>query len=146
MTAHISTAKNVVVPLVIEAEEAFTKFLETTALPPAQRDFCIKGVQLPAILMDESFRGMGIDEFKDAQESYTHASKVSLKNPDAIDTIVAGASNLGNDRLNGLLADWLANANYEQLRRVLMTNFFAYAAVDCTSELNEKGQRRSMVS
>ena len=143
VTAHISTAKNVVVPLVIEAEEAFTKFLETTALPPAQRDFCIKGVQLPAILADESFRGMGIDEFKDAQEGHPHASKVTLKNPDAIDAIVAGASNLGNERLNGLLADWLANANYEQLRRVLMTNFFAYDAVDCTSELNEKGQRRS---
>lgn len=140
VTAHVSAAKNVVLPLMLECEENLTNFLATTAIPPAEQDFAVKVRQLPEIIQDESFLGMGLDAFASAGENVSNDyTTLRLKNPEAVDAIVAGAISLGNERLNTLLGKWLARANYEQMKRVLMVNFYENGAVDCRGDLNERG-------
>lgn len=142
VTAHVSAAKNVVLPLMLECEENLTNFLATTAIPPAEQDFAVKVRQLPEILLDDSFLGMGLEAFADAGEKVSNeVVSLKLKNAEAIDAIVAGATALGNDRLNGLLGKWLARANFEQMKRTLMVNFYDGSVVDNTSDLNERGQK-----
>lgn len=79
--SHISFARNIVKPLVIDYAEGVTQHLANFAPPSAADQFCVEVVDLPELLEDESF-----------VDTLTRYAGKSILRPDAIPALSAKAS------------------------------------------------------
>lgn len=136
VTGHVSFARNTVVPLISETEEALTKFLGMVSVKPAESDFLITQGTLPALLSDESFMAMGLENFKDGSGNMNEWIDTQVnETPSSIDELSANIINLGNDRLNKLVQDWLMKAPYALIKRAYLANFVKNAdTLDCVDK------------
>lgn len=122
ITSHIYTVRSVVIPLVSEFEAAAQAFLDLARAKDPSSDFTIRTLRIPALLGDPSFSSMGLDDITNLSEIRETGARLTLKLED-IDAVVAEICNLGNDRLNGLLVDWLDNSAENLIKNVLVANF-----------------------
>lgn len=126
VTSHIYNIRNNVIPLVQKFEEDAQRYMDLAKTVSPASDFSIKIARIPLILADESFNAMGLDDIVNLNETQEAVKRFTLKIED-IDAAVAEIKNLGSDRLNGLLNDWLLDAEEDLIRNVLVTNFTADA-------------------
>ena len=122
ITSHIYTVRSVVIPLVNEFETPAQAFLDLAAAKDPSAEFSIRMLRIPALLGDASFSSMGLDDIVNLAEIRDTGARLTLKLED-VDAVVAEICNLGNARLNGLLADWLENAPDNLIKNVLVANF-----------------------
>lgn len=120
--SHSYTARSVVVPLVAKFEEDALRYLELAKQIDAAQGFEIKKVIIPALLGDESFNDMGLDQIVNLTEMRDGAAFYTFTFENMNDA-VAEICNLGNARLNTLVTDWLAEAPENLIQNLLMVNF-----------------------
>ena len=126
---HIAMARNVVVPLVAQFEEDADRYLKLAASINPASEFKVLVHRVPALLGDESFNSMGLDQVVNLNELNDQKPRYTLVLSD-VDQVVAEICNLGNDRLNGLLADWLEFAPENLIKNVLVANYTAFSSYD----------------
>lgn len=120
ISAHISHARNVVSPMVVELAQKLEKFKETAKpLDPASSFEIVKGV-IPALLLDESFLSDGIATYSSIDAKAP--DYISIDEP-ATDDLISSMMNLGNDRLNGLVAAWLKTKEENFFKNCYLINF-----------------------
>ena len=120
ISAHISHARNVVSPMVIDLAQKLEKFKETAKpLDPSSSFEIIKGI-IPALLLDESFLADGIENY----------ASMEVKSPDFIDIptvpsddFLNSLMNLGSERLNGLVQAWIKTKEQDFIKNCFLVNF-----------------------
>ncbi len=139
VTGHISFTRNTVIPLITETETSFNNFIGMVSVKSAESEFRITQGALPALLLDESFMAMGLENFKDGSGNVNNWINTQLNDtPVAIDELVSQITNLGNDRLNKLVQAWLEKAPYALIKRVYLTNFVKNA--DTLDNMDKHGR------
>lgn len=121
VTAHISMARNTVVPLVVELTGKMQKFLETTDPIDPAAQFRIKKCALPSLLGDESFMAEGLETYHNINAPFA-SFNIKMK-PVENEDFYYGLLNLSNDRLNEKLARWLQNFDKDFVKNVYQMNF-----------------------
>lgn len=114
VTAHISHARNVVVPLVTSLAEAYLTYLESAKLKDPSSMFEICKVKLPSILTDESFLsdlGYSRDVSKGLPATYLRLD--SKTHEDIIDLCMTGTS-----RFDEQIKTWLMSKEPGWLEQV----------------------------
>lgn len=104
ITAHISFARNVVAPMVIELGTKLQNFRDHQAPLSPISFFDVQACEIPAILKDEAFVAGDLLSYQDVQlqdHEWVSFSFPALQNQSCLDFI-----NLGSDRLNELLGKW----------------------------------------
>lgn len=128
---HLYVTRNVVRPLIEEFEKAAALYLEQSCLKNPTAEFEINTVRIPALLGDASFNAMGLDDIVNLNEITDSPAFLTVKFED-IDAAVLEICNLGNDRLNALVRDWLQFAPENLIKNVLLANFTNMSNVEET--------------
>lgn len=130
VTSHLGIARNIVVPLINETEQALVNFITMTKMPSSESQYCIIAAELPALINDESFLAAGLEAFGAGTGDYADFSiRRVVKEPTQLDDVVNGIKNLGNDRLNSLVGQWLGGLPDDFLKNVFLTNFVNEAVI-----------------
>lgn len=138
VSAHLNYAKNVVAPVtdafILQMQEAL-KAMQPSA---AEEDFKIAKAKVPAVLLDETFLNMGLASYLNANnpagESLPYAG-LSCKTVLEYDYYL-GMMNVGNERINLLIKEWLAGLPEDFLRYVFYSRF----AYDYSEEVQKTGE------
>ena len=123
ITSHLSFARNTVVPLIKEAEEAFGRFLSLGAVAAPEASFMISKGVVPALALDESFVSNNLEHYNGDGAFEKFYYEMQLKTPEDFAGFIASVKSLGSARLSGLLEKWLEKAPYKLLERVWFINF-----------------------
>lgn len=114
ITSHLSAARNMVAPLVIDLAEKLHRFVTSKPIDPSSL-FCINKRVVPLIVQDESFMS-DLEPYQNATASWTGFSK-QLDIPDE-DSFYEALVDVGNDRLNGLIQGWLGEKGLDFIKAV----------------------------
>ena len=120
ITAHIAHARNVVSPLVVELAQKLEKFKEAAKpLDPASNFEIVKGA-VPALLLDESFLSDGLSSYDGIEVRVPEYVDIPAEQTDEF---IANLVNLGSDRLNELVAEWLKTKEKDFVKNCFYANF-----------------------
>lgn len=124
ITSHLSYARNTVTPLVKDLSEKLVKYIQVTAVRSPESDFEIVQMDIPAIVLDESFYANGLENYVDYKAPNAHINFELNFAHDAPDEFYRGLVRLPNDRLNALVDAWLLEAGgVDFIRKVCLSNF-----------------------
>lgn len=121
ITSHISHARNTVAPLVIELSNKLQKYLDTAKPLDPVSQFEIEQRSIPAIALDESFQADGLEAYAGTDSKYRsfpHTLDVPEEDSFYIDLV-----NLGSNRLNALVGEWLKTKDPNFIKAVYIVNF-----------------------
>lgn len=137
--AHISHARTVVKPLVLDLLAKMDEY-QRSAKPeePAGR-FCIEQGQVPAVLLDETFLAMGLENYVGVKKDPARFPAAMAK-PESLMEII----NLGNERLNKMVQAWLQEKDPQFLEFVFIHEFGAYVDLAQPQWKNFKEKYRSL--
>lgn len=117
VTAHLSHARTVVIPLVVDMATKLEKFLRDAAPIDPSTNFNIIVCEVPELLLDEAFFADSLEKYEGVEvaEYIPQPLQIapSITKDDAFYTNLV---RLGNDRLNGLVAKWLAAKNKDFIK------------------------------
>ena len=135
--SHISFARNVVKPAVVELADRLQKYKETAkAIDPASQFTIVKG-QIPAVLLDESFLEDGIKNYETLPIGEKPIAYLSL-DLDRTDEFFTNLMMVGNERINGMIKAWLGTKEPDFVRNCFATNFGDLSATPNVSDLHQK--------
>lgn len=118
--AHISVARNEVAPLVSQFAAKLELFLREAKPRDPASSFTIVKARIPALCLDESF--ISDLEGYDNQEQNSPNEQITLAAVQT-DEFIERLGDLGNDRLNGLVKEWLQTQPAEYLKKIFTSNF-----------------------
>ena len=121
ITSHISHARNTVAPLVVELSNKLQKYLDTAKPLDPVSQFEIEQRSIPAIALDESFQADGLEAYAGTDSKYRsfpHTLDVPEEDSFYIDLV-----NLGSNRLNALVGEWLKTKDPNFIKAVYIVNF-----------------------
>lgn len=127
VNAHIAHARNVVAPLIAELETNIRAFVERAKCVDPGSEFEIIQAQLPALVVDETFSSMYLDNVTNLKPIQIQGPYLTVKSEN-IDEIIRSAINLGSDRLNSLVSDMLKKGPYDLMRRTYLANYSTFEA------------------
>lgn len=120
VTSHVSFARNTVRPMVLEFAGKLEKYaIAAKPLDPTS-DFEIIEGAVPALLLDESFASELVNYHGISAQHPT--SSICVVFPETEEGLVALTS-MPNDRLNGLMNEWLAGLPAGFMKNVFKANF-----------------------
>lgn len=123
VSGHISYAKNTVKPSVLHFAEALSKYLQDNSVKDPASVFEIKVINLPEILLDESFLDV-VKAYKD--KSVLTPDKflaAETKSPDEIKALLV----TGSARTDKLIAEWVVSLP-DSFINDLWSSFFSSSA------------------
>ena len=121
ITSHISHARNTVAPLVVDLSDKLQKYLDTAKPLDPVSLFEIEQRSLPALVVDESFQADGLEAYAGTDAKYRSFPHI-LDVPEE-DSFYQDLVNLGSNRLNGLVNDWLKTKDPSFIKAVYIVNF-----------------------
>lgn len=124
ITAHISFARNTVLPLVLDLANKLDHYLTTARPTDPSSLFEIEQRGIPALALDESFTANGLENYTSVDVAWPGYFESLPATTD--DTFFHELVNLGNERLNGLLKDWLGLKGLDLIKGVYYSNFCRY--------------------
>lgn len=124
ITAHLSFSRNTVLPLVLDFSNKLEQFLSNARPVDPSSLFEIEQRSVPVLVSDESFLSNGLENYAGVQAGYPERS-VELPLP-VDEGFYAELVNLGNDRLNELVKQWLGLAGLEKIKQIYVQNFVKY--------------------
>lgn len=120
-TAHISQARTVVAPLVMELAGKMEKYLQDAKPTDPLTLFEIDQRKIPELALDEVFLNEGLASYKDVQGNWSY---LGLRLKDELsDEYLQNLTNMSSERLNKLVAEWLISKPKDWLRAVWASNF-----------------------
>ena len=136
VTSHISFAKNVVKPTVVQYAENLKQYLETNKLKPASGKFEVSTVDLSEIFLDNSFLDT-LTAYEGKNILTPDANAVLNLGPKTSEELLALVST-GRDRTDNLVKSWLAKQKPNFLECV-WSNFFSAANVTRNEDYQDFG-------
>ena len=121
ITAHISLARNTVAPLVTELAGKLEKYLQVARPVDPVSMFEIDKRSIPELLLDESFLAGGLEAYEGIDANW-QPFNIELDLP-ADEAFYESLVSQGNDRLNGLVQDWLSSKGKDFVKAVYACNF-----------------------
>lgn len=121
VSSHVSFARNTVKPIVLEIAGKLENYLRAAKpIDPTSQFVIIEG-KVPAILGDESFMANGLENYVNFESSYPK-NNLRIIFPETEEGF-AEFTQLGNDRLNQLLSEWVRDLDPGFIRNVAVMNF-----------------------
>lgn len=115
ITSHLSHARNTVAPIVTDLTEKLFKFKESAQAIDPSTTFEIISCSVPAFLLDDSFVANGLENYNTSSVDYPYDTRVISNaladnlNISWHDPVhIAEFLNVGNDRLNKMIFEWMA--------------------------------------
>lgn len=135
IVSHISFARNTVAPLVGELADKLTKFMETSRPLDPVGQFEIRERTIPELLLDESFMSDGLEAYEDLTVNF--ASFPNVLDVPGDDAFYQNLVNVGNERVNGLVAKWLLPLGLDYIKLVFTRTFSnqPYAPTTSTADI-----------
>lgn len=124
ITSHLSFARNTVLPLVLDFSNKLDQFLTNARPVDPSSLFEIEQRSVPALVSDESFLSNGLENYAGVNANYPERS-VELPLP-VDEGFYAELVNLGNDRLNELVKQWLGLGGLEKIKQIYINNFVKF--------------------
>jgi len=137
--AHISHARNVVKPLVMELTAKLEHFVQVAKPNDPSALFEIEKRGLPELVLDESFMSDGISSY-DGMDFEFEGISFSLEVPSG-EEFYSSLTRLANDRLDALVNKWLRSLPADFIRGVYLYNFTNTAEATATTLKPEKYYR-----
>lgn len=127
VTKHISLAKNIVKPIVVEYAEDLKNYLETHKTASPSSKFEIVSLQVPELLRDDSFLD-SIGNYKQKSVLTPDNSKtLTLENKTKEELL--GLCSTGRDRTDELIKVWLSRQSEQFLNDVWVSFFTKFTPV-----------------
>lgn len=115
ITSHLSHVRNTVAPLVTELTEKLQRFQETAKAIDPSTSFEIVECKVPEFLLDDSFVSGGLENYDTSSVDYPYetrcinnqmAENLGINWHDSVK--MAEFLNVGNDRLNKMIFEWIS--------------------------------------
>lgn len=127
---HMAFARTEVAPRVTDLAEKMMAFIASAKPVSPSTEFEVVKLRLPALVLDESFVAMGLENANaDVTEMVPQYAGLSFAPMEKPEDYLA-AIQLPNDRLNGLMKDWLATLP----EHYLVQAFFYYFSNQSTPD------------